>query len=245
MFERYTEKARRIIFFARYEASAGGSPYIETHHLLLGLVRENKDVVHRYLDPGANAEEIRRAIADQIVVRESTSTVLDLPLSNECKRILAYSAEEADRLGHQHIGTEHLLLGILREEQCLAARLLRERGLDLQKARAILQKSEKEGPTQSIGSGIGSGMGRAGGRGAFPPSRPMVRIVAANGAAPLLTAPNVSALPRIGDAIRIRNAEGIAITYRVRDVVHEYDANAEASSLKDVEVTVVREDAIQ
>ena len=114
MFERYTEKARRVIFFARYEASQFGSPYIETEHLLLGLLREDKALTNRFLRSHASVESIRKQIEAHTTIREKVSTSVDLPLSNECKRVLAYAAEEAERLGHKHIGTEHLLLGLLR-----------------------------------------------------------------------------------------------------------------------------------
>src|ERR1700748_496760 len=127
MFERYTEKARRVIFFARYEASQFGSPYIETEHLLLGLLREDKALTNRFLRSHASVESIRKQIEAHTTIREKVSTSVDLPLSNECKRVLAYAAEEAERLGHRHIGTEHLLLGLLREEKCFAAELLKER----------------------------------------------------------------------------------------------------------------------
>ncbi len=118
MFERYTEKARRVIFFARYEASQFGSPYIETEHLLLGLLREDKALTNRFLRSHASVESIRKQIEGHTTIREKVSTSVDLPLSNECKRVLAYAAEEAERLSHRHIGTEHLLLGLLREEKC-------------------------------------------------------------------------------------------------------------------------------
>ncbi|HTM16740.1 MAG TPA: Clp protease N-terminal domain-containing protein, partial [Terracidiphilus sp.] len=108
MFERYTEKARRVIFFARYEASQFGSPYIETEHLLLGLLREDKALTNRFLRSHASVESIRKQIEAHTTIREKVSTSVDLPLSNECKRVLAYAAEEAERLGHKHIGTEHL-----------------------------------------------------------------------------------------------------------------------------------------
>ena len=111
MFERYTEKARRVIFFARYEASQFGSPYIETEHLLLGLLREDKALTNRFLRSHASVESIRKQIEGHTTIREKVSTSVDLPLSNECKRVLAYAAEEAERLSHRHIGTEHLLLG--------------------------------------------------------------------------------------------------------------------------------------
>ncbi len=129
MFERYTEKARRVIFFARYEASQFGSPYIETEHLLLGLLREDKALTNRFLRSHASVESIRKQIEAHTTIREKVSTSVDLPLSNECKRVLAYAAEEAERLGHKHIGTEHLLLGLLREEKCFASEILQERGL--------------------------------------------------------------------------------------------------------------------
>jgi len=133
VFERYTEKARRVVFYARYEASQYGSPYIETEHLLLGLLRENPEIVR--LMPSATDESIRNQINAHTTVRQHVSTSVDLPLSNEGKRVLAYSAEEAERLEHRHIGTEHLLLGLMREHDCFAAKILRERGLDLDQLR--------------------------------------------------------------------------------------------------------------
>jgi ATP-dependent Clp protease ATP-binding subunit ClpC len=124
MFERYTEKARRTIFFGHHEASQLGSPYIETEHLLLGLLREDKALANRFLRSHAAVESIRKQIEGHTVAAEKVSTSVDLPLSHDCKRVLAYGAEEAERLNHKHIGTEHLLLGLLREEKCFAAQLL-------------------------------------------------------------------------------------------------------------------------
>jgi ATP-dependent Clp protease ATP-binding subunit ClpC len=144
MFERYTEKARRVIFFARYEASQFGSPYIETEHLLLGLLREDKALTNRYLRSHASIESIRKQIEGHTTIREKVSTSVDLPLSHECKRVLAYAAEEAERLSHKHIGTEHLLLGLLREEKCFAAEILRERGLRLSNIREEMLRSQSE-----------------------------------------------------------------------------------------------------
>ncbi len=152
MFERYTEKARRVIFFARYEASQFGSPYIETEHLLLGLLREDKALTNRFLRSHASVESIRKQIEGHTTIREKVSTSVDLPLSNECKRVLAYAAEEAERLSHKHIGTEHLLLGLLREEKCFAAEILHERGLRLSTIREELARTsqEKAQPSQRI-----------------------------------------------------------------------------------------------
>src|SRR6059036_1011324 len=144
MFERYTEKARRVIFFARYEASQFGSPYIESEHLLLGLLREDKALTNRFLRSHSSVDSIRKQIEGHVQIREKVSTSVDLPLSHECKRVLAYAAEEAERLSHKHIGTEHLLLGLLREEKCFAAEILHERGLRLSSIREELARSSQE-----------------------------------------------------------------------------------------------------
>jgi ATP-dependent Clp protease ATP-binding subunit ClpC len=146
MFERYTEKARRVIFFARYEASQFGSPTIETEHLLLGLMREDKSLTNRFLRSHSSIESIRKEIEGKTIIREKVSTSIELPLSIECKRILAFAAEEAERLRHRHIGTEHLLLGILREDRCVAAEILHERGLRLNVIREELSKTQSEKP---------------------------------------------------------------------------------------------------
>lgn len=144
MFERYTEKARRVIFFARYEASQFGSLYIETEHLLLGLIREDKALANRFLRSHAAVESVRKQIESRTAVREKVSTSVDLPLSHECKRVLAHAAEEAERLSHKHIGTEHLLLGLLREEKSFAAEILRERSLRLVTIREELARSQSQ-----------------------------------------------------------------------------------------------------
>src|SRR5437899_6881914 len=149
MFERYTEKAQRVIFFARYEASQFGSPYIETEHLLLGLLREDKGLTFRFLRSYASVESTRKQIEGHITIREKLSTSVDLPLSNECKRVLAYAAEEAERLSNKHVGTEHLLLGLLREDKSFAAEILHERGLRLPTIREELGRAQNEKGTSS------------------------------------------------------------------------------------------------
>ena len=143
MFERYTEKARRTIFFGRYEASQFGSPCIESEHLLLGLLRENKALANQFLQLGL-VESIRKQVEDLTLPGEKVSTSIDLPLSNECKRILVYAAEEADKLSQKFIGTEHLFLGVLREQGCLAAKLLAERGVTLRVVREQIGSNPPE-----------------------------------------------------------------------------------------------------
>lgn len=117
MFEYYTEKARRTIFFARYEASHFGSPQIETEHLLLGLLRGAPELARRFLHGNATAETVRARVQAQNPVRQQISTGVDLPLSPACRQVLSWAGEEAALLEHKFIGTEHLLLALLRDEK--------------------------------------------------------------------------------------------------------------------------------
>ena len=150
MFEKYTEKARRVIFFARYETSQLGARRIETEHVLLGLLREDKALSSRFF-PHAEAvlESIRRQIESRSSVREKISTSVELPLSVESKRVLTYAAEEADRLMCNYIGTEHILLGLLREEKSLASEILYENGLRLSRVREELSGASSDRPAPS------------------------------------------------------------------------------------------------
>ena len=142
MFERYAEKARRVIFFARYEASIFGSPYIEPEHLLLGLLREDKDLAFQFLPTHAVAETIREQIEAGTTMGKKISSSLDLPLNADSKRVLAFAAEEAP-IGE--IGTAHLLLGILRLETHFAAEILHAYGLSLESVRKELEGAAPKG----------------------------------------------------------------------------------------------------
>ena len=135
MFERFTERARRAIFFARYEASVFGSPYIEAEHLLLGILREDANLREKM--PAGSAEQIRKRI-EELAPRtgQSIATSVDLPLSQDGKRALAYAAEEGLALNHPTIDSWHLLLGLLRVETSLAAVVLREVGITLEAYRS-------------------------------------------------------------------------------------------------------------
>jgi ATP-dependent Clp protease ATP-binding subunit ClpC len=148
MFEKYTEKARRVIFFARYEASQLGSRCIETEHILLGLLREDKSLAGRFF-PRAEAvlENIRKQVEGRSGTREKISTSVELPLSDESKRVLTHAAEEAERLASSYIGTEHILLGLLREERSAAAGILGEKGLRLSRVREELAPQGEKAPS--------------------------------------------------------------------------------------------------
>ena len=138
MFGTMTEKARRSIFFARYEASQAGSMAIETEHLLLGLLREDQALARRLFPDVAKIEEIRTEIGHRKPARTKISTSVDLPLSEEVREALAFASEEADRLKHHEVGTRHVVVGLLLRENCLAAELLRARAVTLEKARTDL-----------------------------------------------------------------------------------------------------------
>lgn len=144
MFEKFTEKAKRVLFFARYEASQLGSPYIECEHILLGLLREDKNLANRFLSKPISVDSVRKEIEGRTMVREKVSTSIELPFSNESKRVLNFADEEAERLSHKYIGTEHIFLGLLREERSVAGEILREKGLRLSIVREELARAAYE-----------------------------------------------------------------------------------------------------
>jgi len=137
MFERYTEKARRVIFFARYEALQYGSQVISPEHILLGLMREDKTISARYFPFRNNitVEAVRREVEERIVLRERISQSAELHLAAETKRILAFANEESQQLQNRHIGPEHLLLGLVRQERSIASEILYQYGLRLKDVR--------------------------------------------------------------------------------------------------------------
>lgn len=129
MFERYTEKARRAIFFARYEASRFGSPYIEPEHLLLGLMHETVGGLSGF--PEGVLDEVRSEIEKMSPSeRMSVVTSVDIPVSGTVKRTLSRAAEEADASKDQHIGPEHLVLGLLTEGGSNVTGILQKHGID-------------------------------------------------------------------------------------------------------------------
>jgi ATP-dependent Clp protease ATP-binding subunit ClpC len=138
MFERFTEKARRVIFFARFEASKYGSPFIETEHILLGLMREDKALARRLWLRAGSFEALRREIESRITPRERVSISVEVPLTSDAKQTLHFAVEEAERVGDKHVGTEHLLLGLLRADKSVAAIVLNAQGVTLSDFRTSL-----------------------------------------------------------------------------------------------------------
>ena len=132
MFERYTEPARRLLFFARYEASQFGSRVIDTEHVLLGLIRTEKGIAGRVLaDCGVSLERLREEIEPLNTGAEKISTGVEMPFSDSTRRVLLFAEEEANRLRHRHIGTEHLLLALVRHRDSQAGTILARHGLNV------------------------------------------------------------------------------------------------------------------
>ncbi len=149
MFEKYNEKARRALFFARYEASKLGSRVIESEHILLGVLREGEEIIKEIFSRfNVKPEQIRREVEGDRLFVDRISSSAELPLSEESKKILAYAAHEAESMLHQYVGTEHLLIGILRVESSTAARILTSKGLNVYGVReetiSILKEREAD-----------------------------------------------------------------------------------------------------
>ena len=132
MFEKFTEKAKRILFLARYEASQQGSKVIGTEHILLGLLKEGEETTRElFTRANVSMDLLQAELERRNPAREKLSTSVEIPFSEETKKALQFAEEEAERLMHPHIGTEHLLLGLLRLEDSVAGRMLAERGMRL------------------------------------------------------------------------------------------------------------------
>jgi ornithine carbamoyltransferase len=146
MWQRFTEKARRVVFFAQEEAARLGQSYVGTEHLLLGLVREDDSVAVRLLEIlGFDNEQVREEIERQ-VSRGKGNLGQDMQLTPRAKRVIDLSYEEARQLNNDYIGTEHLLLGLIREGDGLAARVLVKLGVDLEQTRREVYAMQEAGP---------------------------------------------------------------------------------------------------
>jgi ATP-dependent Clp protease ATP-binding subunit ClpC len=138
--QRFTERARRVVFFAQEEAARLGENWVGTEHLLLGLVRESDSVASRILAEklGVALDRIRSEIVKQVTPGPG-NLGRDMQLTPRTKCVIDLANEEANALKNDYIGTEHLLLGLLREEEGLAAQVLRKLGADMENARAAVR----------------------------------------------------------------------------------------------------------
>jgi uncharacterized protein (TIGR03435 family) len=139
MFNRFTSRALQVLFYARSEVSQLGSSAVEPEHILLGVLDEGKGLGCRILArTGAAFDDFRSDVVGRLMSGEKTPETEEIPFSASCERVLQYAAEEADRLSHDYIGTEHLLLGLLREEHGAAAQVLAARGLRIEAVREAI-----------------------------------------------------------------------------------------------------------
>jgi ATP-dependent Clp protease ATP-binding subunit ClpC len=135
MFERYTERARQVVVLAQDEARALKHNYIGTEHILLGLLREEEGLAARVLESLAiTVEEVRAQVA-RIVGQGDEVTTGQIPFTPRAKKVLELALGEARSLGHNHIGTEHILLGLVRENEGVGARILLDFGAGAEKIR--------------------------------------------------------------------------------------------------------------
>ncbi|MCP9849048.1 ATP-dependent Clp protease ATP-binding subunit [Cyanobium sp. Morenito 9A2] len=157
MFERFTEKAIKVIMLAQEEARRLGHNFVGTEQILLGLIGEGTGVAAKVLKSmGVNLKDARVEV-EKIIGRGSGFVAVEIPFTPRAKRVLELSLEEARQLGHNYIGTEHLLLGLIREGEGVAARVLENLGVDLAKVRT--QVIRMLGETAEVSSGGGGGKG--------------------------------------------------------------------------------------
>jgi ATP-dependent Clp protease ATP-binding subunit ClpC len=158
MFERFTEKAIKVIMLAQEEARRLGHNFVGTEQILLGLIGEGTGVAAKVLKSmGVNLKDARIEV-EKIIGRGSGFVAVEIPFTPRAKRVLELSLEEARQLGHNYIGTEHLLLGLIREGEGVAARVLENLGVDLSKVRT--QVIRMLGETAEVGAGSGGSGGR-------------------------------------------------------------------------------------
>ena len=159
MFERFTEKAIKVIMLAQEEARRLGHNFVGTEQILLGLIGEGTGVAAKVLKSmGVNLKDARVEV-EKIIGRGSGFVAVEIPFTPRAKRVLELSLEEARQLGHNYIGTEHLLLGLIREGEGVAARVLENLGVDLAKVRTQVIRMLGETAEVSAGGGGGGGKG--------------------------------------------------------------------------------------
>ncbi len=162
MFERFTEKAIRVIMLAQEESRRLGHNFVGTEQLLLGLIAEGTGIASKTLKSmGVNIKEAREEV-EKIIGRGCGFVAVEIPFTPRAKKVLELSWDEARQLGHNYIGTEHLLLGLIREGEGVAAKVLENLGVDLNKCRSNVIKMLGETKTSSSGSSSGSALATPG-----------------------------------------------------------------------------------
>jgi ATP-dependent Clp protease ATP-binding subunit ClpC len=161
MFERFTDRARRVVVLAQEEARLLNHSYIGTEHILLGLIHEGEGVAAKALESLSISLEAVRNQVEEIIGQGGSSPSGHIPFTPRAKKVLELSLREALQLGHNYIGTEHILLGLIREGEGVAAQVLVKLGADLSRVRqqVIQLLSGYQGPSGGSGGG-GSSSGR-------------------------------------------------------------------------------------
>jgi len=163
MFDRFTERARKVIILAKEEAKRFNHDYIGTEHILLGLIKEGESVAAAVLQTlGLSLETIRLEVEKLVQFGPSTIVSGDIPFTPKAKKVIELAMDEARRLGHNYIGTEHLLLGLIKEGEGVASHVLMNVGLDLNKVRTEVIKLLGSSTPQTGGGGGGGAAGGAG-----------------------------------------------------------------------------------
>ena len=162
MFERFTEKAIRVIMLAQEESRRLGHNFVGTEQLLLGLISEGTGIAAKTLKSmGVNIKEAREEV-EKIIGRGCGFVAVEIPFTPRAKKVLELSWDEARQLGHNYIGTEHLLLGLIREGEGVAAKVLEELGVDLNKCRSNIIKMLGETKSSSSTSSSGASLATPG-----------------------------------------------------------------------------------
>merc|ERR1712032_1067166 len=152
MFERFTEKAIKVIMLAQEEARRLGHNFVGTEQILLGLIGEGTGIGPQILKSmGINLKDARVEV-EKIIGRGSGFVAVEIPFTPRAKRVLELSLDEARQIGHNYIGTEHLLLGLIREGEGVAARVLENLGVELSKVRSQIIRSLGDSAEISSGS---------------------------------------------------------------------------------------------
>ncbi len=163
MFERFTDRARRVVVLAQDEARALGHDYIGSEHLLLGLIEEGGGLAAKALESlGVSAAELRAGVAEMVDPGQQSPATAHIPFTPQAKQVLRLALGEAQRLGHNYIGTEHLLLALISERDDVAGRVLAAAGADLERVQAevvrlLAEYQQRKEPDAGGNQGPGPG----------------------------------------------------------------------------------------
>ncbi len=165
----FTPRSKKVLELALREALQLGHNYIGTEHILLGLIREGEGVAAAVLtNLSVDLEQVQERVEESVRRGKATIALGELPYTSRAKKVLEFAMAEARELNHQYVGTEHLLLGLLREEKGIAAEVLNQLGVTLEDARRETLKLLGSDPNASAGGGGGASASSGGGTGGAP-----------------------------------------------------------------------------